>query len=189
MAPHTDFSSSIGFVIISPEPNIARLGDTVRSIRYVFGDKASIVCSVAKGVGKVRIDEMRGVCSTVEGGATVTSLINRGMKASEGDGWRVLVMEGARIPRGIESRYSRWIKSDKDVLFPIVVSHNLDGMPLKIMANFEDCTLNGIAIHTGLFREVGNFSDNPIAISKSFWAVGALQKGAAFKAILGVKII
>jgi hypothetical protein len=184
-----DFSSSLGFVILSPEPNIARLKDTVRSIGYLFGDAAPIVCSVAKGAGKSRIEEMKGVCSVVEGGSTIMSLINRGMKACKGEGWRMLVMEGARIPRGIEKRYSRWIRDEKDVLFPITVSQDREGRPLRIMANFEECTLNGIAMHTSLFKEVGEFSDNPIAVSKSFWAVGALQSGATFKAVLGVKVI
>jgi hypothetical protein len=98
-------------------------------------------------------------------------------------------MEGARIPRGMELRYCRWIEDDRDVLFPIVMNRDLDGNPTVLRAKFEDSTLNGMMIHSSLFEEVGAFSDNPIGVSKKFWGLDAEDKGARFKAILGVKII
>lgn len=185
MDSHNDFPSSLGFVIISPEPNIARLKDTVRSIKNHFPG-LPVACVVEKGIKKAQLDEMKEVCPTVRGGNTVTSLINKGM---EGDGWRLFVMEGARVPSSILSRYSRWIRSRRDVLFPIVVNHDREGRPMKIMSSFEDCTLNGMLVHSDLFGEVGPFSDNPISVSKSFWAVDAYARGAVFKAILGVTVI
>lgn len=188
MYPSCGFPDSLGFVILSPEPNIARLKDTVRSVRNNFGD-APVLCSVEKGIKKAQFDEMKEVCPTVRGGNTVTSLINKGMEGLKGEGWRLFVMEGARVPKSIVSRYSRWIRSPQDVLFPIVVNHDREGRPMKILSSFEDCTLNGMLIHHSLFREVGPFSDNPIGVSKSFWAVDAHARGASFKAILGVNVI
>jgi hypothetical protein len=180
---------SLGFIIISPEPNVVRLRDTVRSIRMNFGEDSKIFCSVAQETKKPQIDEMKRVCPCSRGGNSITSLMNQGMSAMKGDGWRMFLMEGVRVPRGISGRYSRWIKSEKDVIFPITINHDREGKPLKIMATFEESTLNGMLIHSGLFGEVGEFSENPIVVSKSFWAIGAMCHGASFKGVLGVKII
>lgn len=184
-----DLLKSLGFVILSPEPNVVRLRDTVRSIRMTFGEETRVVCSVAQLTKKPQLDEMKKVCRCFRGGNSVTSLMNQGMSSSKGAGWRMFVMEGVRIPRGIAGRYSRWLNDDRDVIFPITINHDRDGKPLKIMATFEDSTLNGILIHSKLFEEVGGFSDNPIGVSKEFWAMGAVARGAVFKGVLGVKII
>ena len=188
MLPFEDFVKKLKFVIVSPEYNIGRLNDTVRSIRNNFGD-VEILCSVAKSVKKEQLEEMKGVCSAFRGGETVMSLINSGFKKGGKGVWHIFVMEGARVHRGLESRYRRWIKDERDVLFPIVMNHDLDGYPSVILASFEDSTLNGMMIHSSLFEEVGDFSDNPIGISKRFWGLDAEDKGARFKGILGVKII
>jgi len=173
MLPFQEFMSLIRFVIVSPEPNIARLKDTVRSVRNNFGE-VEVVCSVAKSVKKAQLDEMKGVCDSFRGGETVMSLINAGLKRGQESRWNVLVMEGARVPRGLEYRYRRWIEDENDVIFPIVMQHDLEGRPM---------------IHSSMFKRVGPFSDNPIGISKRFWGLDAEEKGARFKAVLGVKII
>lgn len=184
-----EFPNSLAFVILSPEPNIARLRDTVRSIKNSFGDDFALACCVGKDIKRPQLDEMCEVCPSFKGGNTVTSLINQGFEKINREGWRIFVMEGARVPRSLISRYSRWVRSDRDVLFPIVVNHDRDGNPSTILSSFEDCTLNGMLIHSRLFQESGKFSDNPLAVSKAFWAFEAASKGAIFKAILGVKII
>jgi len=189
MTYQNNFRESLGFVIVSPEPNIARLKDTVRSIRNHFGDDAKVVCSVEKGIKKEPLEEMKGVCPSFKGGNTVMSIINSGMKKMGGKGWRFLVMEGARVPSGMESRYRRWIRANTDVLFPITMNHDREGRPTRVLTSFEESTLNGTLIHTDLFEEVGGFSDNPIGVSKAFWAMDARAKGAQFKGILGVKVI
>jgi hypothetical protein len=188
MLPFQEFMSLIRFVIVSPEPNIARLKDTVRSVRNNFGE-VEVVCSVAKSVKKAQLDEMKGVCDSFRGGETVMSLINAGLKRGQESRWNVLVMEGARVPRGLEYRYRRWIEDENDVIFPIVMQHDLEGRPTVVLSRFEDSTLNGAMIHSSMFKRVGPFSDNPIGISKRFWGLDAEEKGARFKAVLGVKII
>jgi hypothetical protein len=180
-------SNNMTFVILSPEPNIGRLKGTVRSIRNNYCDGAMVVCAVAKSIKKPELEEMKEVCPTFRGGETVTSLMNAGLKHAE-EGWCMFIMEGAWLPRNIESRYFRWVEGEKDVLFPIVVTYDIQGVPTKILSEFSECTLNGILIHKNLFTEVGKFSDNPIKISKEFWGLEAASKGTKFKAILGVKI-
>lgn len=176
----------ITFVILSPEPNIGRLKGTVRSIKNHYRTNPLITCVVGKATKKETISEMKEECPVFKGGDTITSLMNTGLKNSTG--WCMFVMEGAVIPKSVESRYFKWIKNEKDVLYPIVVNYNIQGEPIKILSTFAECTLNGILIHKKLFEEVGKFTDNPIKISKEFWALDATCKGAFFKAILGVKI-
>jgi len=188
MLPFEEFMRSLRFVVLSPEPNIARLRDTVRSLRNNFGE-VEIICSVAKSVKKAQLDEMKEVCESFRGGDTVMSLINAGLKRGGEPRWNVLVMEGARVPRGMEYRYRRWIEDERDIIFPIVMNHDLEGRPTVVLARFEESTLNGTMVHSSMFKKVGPFSDNPIGISKRFWGLDAEEQGARFKAVLGVKII
>jgi len=178
---------SISFVILSPEPNIGRLKGTVRSIKNNYSENANIVCSVVKNIKKSNLDEMREVCPSYKGGETITSLINNGIKNSS-DGWNLLMMEGSWLPKNVKLRYLTWIKSEKDILFPIIINYNKEGKPIKILSNFSDCTLNGILIRKEFFLEIGKLSENPLQISREFWSIDAFEKGANFKAILGIKI-
>ena len=177
----------INFIIISPEPNIGRLKGTVRSIKNNYDKSANIVCSVVKNIKKSEIDEMKIECPTYRGGTTITSLINSGFKNSK-PGWGLIIMEGAWLPRKISERYSRWALDKKDIVYPLMANYDRQGIPIKILNNFYECTLNGIMIHKEFFDEVGKFSDNPLEISRFFWSLDAIEKGANFKSILGIKI-
>jgi hypothetical protein len=177
----------INFVIISPEPNIGRLKGTVRSIFNNYRSDAKIICSVNKTIKKPQIDEMCDVCPTFRGGQTITSLINNGMKRAH-KGWNMIVVEGAWVPKNIQNKYLRWMSDSKDVLFPIVMNLDRQGIPMRILSTFSECTLNGVLLDKDFFLEVGNLSENPLKISREFWAMEAADKGARFKAILGIKI-
>jgi hypothetical protein len=48
--------------------------------------------------------------------------------------------------------------------------------------------LNGICINKIFFKEIGKLSENPLEISRKFWALEAKEKNANFKTILGIKI-
>jgi len=177
----------MGFIILSPEPNIGRLKGTVRSIKNNYSQNARMLCVVEKGTKKPEIDEMKEVCPTFRGGQTVTSLINTGFK-NAGSGWNMLIIEGAWLPSGVKYRYSRWMKSEKDILFPIVVNYDRDGNPTKVFGTFSECTINGILADRDFFLGVGKLTENPLKISREFWAMDAVSKGALFKGILGIKI-
>jgi hypothetical protein len=177
----------INFVVLSPEPNIGRLKGTLRSIKNNYREDASIICSVNKEIKKPQIEEMNLVCPTIRGGDTMTSLINKGIKNSK-PGWTMLIMEGAWLPKNVQYRYSMWINSEADILFPIVTSYNKEGVPVKIYNTFSECTLNGILLDRDFFLKVGKLSENPLKISREFWSMEAAEKGAVFKAILGIKI-
>ena len=177
----------INFIILSPEPNIGRLQGTIRSIKNNYCPEAKVICSVEKSIKKCQIEEMKELCPTFKGGQTMTSLINTGIKNAN-EGWNMLIMEGAWLPKGIKNRYEKWIESEKDILFPIVVNYDREGNPTKVFSTFFDCTLNGILIQKKFFLEIGKLSENPLKISREFWSYDAAERGAKFKAILGIKI-
>jgi hypothetical protein len=177
----------INFVILSPDPNIGRLRGTVRSIKNNYKADADIVCSVRRDIKKPQLDEMNEVCDAFRGGETITSLINNGIKNSK-SGWTMLIMEGALLPRSVQYRYSSWMEKNTDILFPIVMSYDREGIPTKIYNTFAECTLNGIMMDRDFFLKVGKLSENPLTISREFWSFDAADKGATFKAILGIKI-
>lgn len=178
----------INFVIISPDPNIGRLQGTIRSIRNNYRNDANILCSVVKTIKKPQFEEMNVLCRTLKGGETITSLINNGIKNST-SGWTMLVVEGACVPRNIQYKYSGWMENSSDVLFPITMNYNKEGVPTKIYSTFSECTLNGIVVDRDFFIKVGKLSENPLQISREFWSLEAAEQGAVFKAILGIKII
>lgn len=177
----------INFIILSPEPNIGRLKGTIRSIKNNYNQDSKIICSIEKSIKKPQLDEYRSICPTFKAGQTITSLINSGIKHTH-EGWNMLIMEGAWVPRNVEARYKRWIKDEKDILFPIVINYDRAGNPTKVFCNFIDCTLNGILIDKKFFLSIGNLSENPLKISREFWSYDAIEKGAKFKGILGIKI-
>lgn len=177
----------INFVVLSPDPNIGRLKGTIRSIKNNYREDANVICSVRKDIKKPQLDEMNSVCPAFRGGETITSLINNGFKNSK-PGWTMLIMEGAWLPRNVQYRYSAWMESETDVLFPLMMGYDKEGMPTKIYNTFAECTLNGLMVDRDFFMKVGKLSENPLRISREFWSVTAAEKGAIFKAILGIKI-
>lgn len=130
---------------------------------------------------------MNSLCKTHRGGSTVTSLINKGMHHAF-EGWNMLVVEGAWVPRNVDKRFGLWAKSERDILFPVSMSHDREGNPQKIISNFAECSLNGILMTKSFFMEVGNLSENPLDVSRRFWAMDAVDKGGVFKGILGIRI-
>lgn len=179
--------SDFGFVILSPDHNFGLIRSTIGGLRNHYADK-HITVAVSNTATKEDIDEIKTICPNVHKGKhTVTSLINVGVKKGF-KGWNILLMEGSLIRRNIHRKLMDRIVTEKDILFPIVADYDYMGKPTKIYANIVDSTLNGFTIHQKTFKEIGDFSDNPMEISRLFWALGAVDKGCTFKAILGAKI-
>lgn len=176
----------LGYIIISPENNIGGLKNTIRSITNNYED-AKIVCTVSSNIKKEQLSEYKSLCKTYKGKNTITSLINKGFEKTEEE-WNVIITEGSRIIKNIEKKYFSWIKNYKDVVYPLIVNYDSKGFPVQIYDKFYDCTLNGICINKKFYKEVGNLSENPLEISRKFWALEAKEKKANFKSILGIKI-
>lgn len=176
----------LGFIIISLDHNIGRLKSTKNSIGYNYRSSKSI-CIVPDSTPAVSIKESQEVCPVYKGGKTLLSMINAGFKRSPAT-WSMIVTEGKWIKSGLDERYLRFMRDTKDILFPVYYDQDRQGRIVHIYNNFSECDVNGLMIHKDTFKEVGNFSDNPDAISKFMWGLDAIDKGCNFKAVVGARI-
>lgn len=175
----------LGFVILSPEHNIGKVQTTFRSIRNRYG-LVPIICVVDGKTTASELKELRGVCPTYKGKGTITSLLNLGLSKGH-SGWNMFAMEGSIVRANLDQKFGYWADGEENVLYPIVTDYNRDGVPIKIYNEFEECTLNGLCIHSEFFKKVGDFSDNPLDVSRRFWALEAAGFEVKFKGILGAK--
>lgn len=178
----------IGFVILSPEPNVGRLKSTIRSIDRNFGKSTPRLCVFAKKTPPSVIKEIKEICPALRGQDTITSLINIGISKGHKE-WNIIVMEGVSVSANIQHKYAIFLKDEKDIFFPIVPDYDRDGIPTKLNNNFPEATLNGLCIHQNTFNKIGNFPNyDNFELSKLNWAMGAITNGCKFKAILGVRM-
>jgi hypothetical protein len=175
----------VGFLILSPDRNIAGLKNTLGSIKYNSYNRESI-CVVGNDANDNDIKEMSMLCPTYKGEDTITSLVNLGMEAIKNE-WAFIVFGGSRLPRSIEKKWDSFCKADTTILFPVVDSKY----------NFVDGSFNGVLINKAFFKKVGDFPTNTMQkyglndfeFAKMLWTIDAINHKAEFKAIVGMRII
>lgn len=182
-------NDKINFIILSPEANFVRLKNTLNSIKYHLGT-IEATCVVPKNIDKSKINDLQNICNNVfKGKNTFTSLINSGFKHSKKE-WNIILFEGVYVKKSLLKKYRQFITSDKDILFPIDWSKDVQGKPKELFCDFWNCNLNGVLINKKIFNEIGNFSDNlPLEISKLIWSATAVNFGCKLKGIIGLKMI
>lgn len=120
------------------------------------------------------VDELKQYCPVFFGGNSITSMINMGMRKLNSE-WKMIVMSGSFPKYSTLKKYKLFIKSDKDILYSV----------LKRKYKFDEASLNGVFMHEKAIKEIGNFSNQDLSLSKLIWASNALDKGYKFKAIIG----
>jgi len=174
----------VQFIILCPEKSITNLKNTFSSIQNNTCQRSSI-CIVGSDISAKELAEMKKVCPTFKGGDTITSLINLGMKKLESE-WGLIVFAGSRVQRFVERKIDQFCKNNYDVLFPVV----------NKKWGFVEGTFDGVLINKSFFEEVGTFPEiclnessiNDFEFAKMLWALDATQKGAKFKAIVGMRM-
>jgi hypothetical protein len=175
----------VGFLILSPDRNVAGLKNTVGSIKLRCYDR-DYICVVGSDATAKDVKEMKQYCPTYKGQDTITSLVNVGMKKIKND-WACIVFGGSRVPSCIEKKWQSFCKKETDVLFPVVEGKN----------NFVDGCFNGVLINVKFFQQVGDFPANVMQkhgmndfeFAKLLWASEALSNGVLFKGIIGMRVI
>ncbi len=167
-----------GFVIICTDCNVGQIKTTVNSIKCNYPD-SKYICVLPSECHKDDQKIINTVCKSYTGGSTITSLINVGMKNTPCNEWNFIVMGGTWVKNGLSKKYSYFIDSEKDILFPIV----------DRKTNFIDGSINGILWHKKTYESIEPLSnDNPLEICKLMFTMGAIEKGCKFKAVLGAQI-
>lgn len=163
-----------GFVILCPEFNMGQIKISINSLKFGY-ENSNRVCVVPQDTHADDLKEIKKYNPAYRGGNTITSMINTGMKyAPCKNGWNFIITPGLWIKNGLKNKFSTFIETEKDILFPIV----------NKKANFVDGTLNGILMHRDAFKEIGPFlEEGPLNICKLMWCLSAIEKGFSFKAI------
>lgn len=175
----------VGFLILCPDRRIGGLKNSIGSIISYSYDRQAI-CVVGDDATDEEVRDFKKVCPTYKGGGTITSLINTGMKKIKND-WAFIMFGGSRIMTYQEWRFSTWAKQETDVLFPVV----------DRKCNFIEGSFNGVLINKKFFEKVGDFPTetmqkfglNDFEFAKMLWAIDAIEQGATFKAIVGMRIV
>jgi len=181
----------LGYIIINPEKNLTKLKVSVLSIRnsHTVGEP-EIIHILPKDVSMADMKKFKESWPpTHKGGDTITSLINAGFDKIKST-WGMVVFAGANFKGRIQLKYSMFVDSEKDVLYPLVAGKY----------NFVDATTNGLTMRKKFFQEIGNFPENYMwklveeneeVITNSFdvckllWSFNAINKEAKFKAVIG----
>lgn len=176
----------MGFIILAPEHNLARIKLTVKSIKANCGKPC--LCVVDDTTSKEEIKEIKEICPCVKGKSTITSLINAGLSKGHPN-WNIIIMEGVWIKPTIEKKYYRFLQDEKNVVYPLMIEFDRLGKVQKTYSNFYDCSLNGIMIHKKLFNSVGKLADEEtLENARILWAANALKKRAKLTGITGIRI-
>ena len=167
-----------GFVILCPERNIHGLRSTARSISQYYD--VPRLCVAPKDTKKAELDEMKGICETIKGGITYTSLINKGLAKAPAN-WNFFVFAASIIRPYFYRKFAVFQENDKDIMFPIV----------DRKTNFVDGSMNGIFMHKRVLKDVGKIDEDmdDLVKAKLVWAHRAMKCGYKFKAILGAQAV
>lgn len=177
----------INFIIISEEPNYGRFKFTKNSILNNYGDKSSISCVFSKN-SKENVNLYKEEVKTqIVKNKNILELINEGIKNSNKD-WNLIISEGIWIKPNVDKKYSSFIESEMDILFPISYESDISGKIFNLKTNFVDCSFNGLLINKICFNKVGSFESGDLIESKLEWNLRAIEKKCIFKSILGLKL-
>lgn len=165
-----------GFIILCPNLNIGHLKDAISSID-IYYPEAKTVIVLPGHCKKEDIETISKLKKIHKGDETIASMINTGIKHACHE-WNFILFSKGWVKNKIDIKYSYFIESEKDILFPII-NRNL---------NFAQADVNGMFVHYKSFQDIGDFPDmKDLYISKLIWANKAIEKGYKFKGIVGAK--
>jgi hypothetical protein len=175
----------LGFIILCPDRKIGGVRNTCGSIRHHSYNREPI-CVLPSDTKNEELEEDKQWCPDYRSKDTITSLVNAGFRHLKHE-WGFIVFAGSRIPQDLERKIATFVKEDHDVLYPLV----------EQKYDFVSGSFNGVLINRKFFKTVGKFPDskmekeglNDFEFAKLLWAVDAMEHGAMFKGILGMRVI
>jgi len=172
-----DFRKSLGIVILNPESDPTALRITMRTIADYYPECGALCVVGKKAQG---ILENKQFADVVQGGDTITSLIDAGVKNSKTD-WCFIVTAGTFLRTHSLRKYEHFWRSEKDILYPVVDRKYA----------FDEATINGVLMPKKAIEEVGSFGDHNhnIQLVKMLWVLQAVNLGYKFKALVGARLV
>jgi hypothetical protein len=158
--------------IISINSYFYEIQKTLNSAAFLCHDCKKLAILPSDGVLESPVS-----CDVYKGGQCITSMMNAAIKNSSTE-WVLLVFAGSNLQKKLDVKYSRYITSHKDILFPVI----------DRIWTFDRGSMNGIYINKKFHEEIGDFGEGDnLEITKLMWAGKAIEKGAKFKGIVGVQ--
>jgi hypothetical protein len=176
----------IGLIVLCPDRNIGGLRNTAGSVLFHFYDRECIAVA-GDDVTKEELVQMEKHCvKAYKGKNTITSLVNKGMRHLKHK-WGFIVFAGSRVQPFMERKLADFVASDTDILYPLVEGKY----------NFVEGSFNGVLINKKFFNKVGKFPEddlqkqgvNDFELAKLLWSIEAIEQGATFKGICGLRVI
>lgn len=176
--------NKFNFIVLAPEPSLGLIRTSVCCLSR-YSDNIKI--SIPSKIDSKTIKSIEEIAPVVQGGETITSLINAGF--NKADDWQIIIMAGVPITNGLIRKFNLFINSEKDVLFSVVPEIDRQGKISKLNNTFPTCSLNGLAINSKTFTEVGPFLEQgDLQHAKLYWAATAIDCGCTFKGIVGLRM-
>jgi len=165
----------LGFIIIVPENNPKLAEITASSLKFKYSGSPFIFV-VTESISDMCYDDISKIGIVFRGGNTYSSLISLGMMHAPSE-WNMIIISGTQMRSNAHQKYSCFIDSPKDILFPIV----------DRKANFIEGTLNGIMFNKFAYEELGNMPNeiSDMQECKAIWGYKACNLGYKFKALVG----
>lgn len=173
-----DLNNDLNFIILLTEFRFSNLRITVSTIKSSFNN-AKLLCMVPKDSKEEDIKTAKTICPVFKGNDTISSLINIGMKKSERP-WNLVVMAGNIIRHNPILKYKRFLTSKKDIMYRVVD---------KGYWKWEDASIHGVLLHKDTLKDIGDLPESESLQScKLLWGGKAIEKGYAFKGLVGVRL-
>lgn len=168
---------NLGFVVICVTANLGHLKTTLNSLRCHHPERPYIaVCP--EDMTEANLVGLK-VGPVVRNGGSPASQINTGIAKATWKEWCMVIQAGTWVRSLIDVKFSHFIESEKDILFPI----------MDRLIHFTDAAWNGTLIHKKAVEDIGPFPENnPEGICKLLWALDAIQKGYKFKGVVGATL-
>lgn len=175
-----DIEKDISFVVLLTEFRFTGLRATTSTVKTNFNNP-DCICVIPKGSDAQDVKTAKTICNIVEGGNTISSMINTGIRESKRP-WTLFVMSGTIIKYNPVLKYQRFVKSHKDIMYRVVDKNHW---------KWEDASIHGLLIHKDAIKEVGAFPEEGESLQrcKSIWGMKAIEKGCTFKGLVGVKLL
>ena len=164
----------LGFIIITPENNPRHVEITVSSLSAKYNGRP-FVTVVTESILDQTMAEMSRIGRIFSAKSTYSSLLSTGMKNAPAE-WNMIVISGTQLRNRVHRKYSCFIDSPRDILYPIV----------DRKMNFVDGSVNGIVVHRDAYADLGDMPESQnLNECKAAWGYLAVSKGYRFKGVVG----
>lgn len=162
----------MGFLVLCVHHRLDRLTSTLGSLLHNYAGYP-VTCVVSRDSPI----EMEGLgVKVVQTEPGLANLLNAGLALRATTPWTMVVRTGTWLPPLLDRRYSFYVESERDVLYPV-----------RHRALFDQSALHGLLVPSDIHAKVGDFAGDGV-LEKLDWQGRACQSGYRFKGLFGIRV-